>query len=153
MPPRTSRAKTSYETFHFDVDDWSLEYGFHVNPDARPRDPVGRCWESHTLALVGPLRSKTKRKVERVALRLNPDGFHPKEWPASGTAFGGVVGVRHGTMELVAFLPPSSLQAVLTAAAAGKVKSVSLGVASDGKGLALRDLTVLGTTFDSEEDS
>jgi hypothetical protein len=38
--------------------------------------------------LTGPVRNKTKRKIERVDLRFQPRDFDPKDWEAEWKAIG-----------------------------------------------------------------
>ena len=71
--PRTS--KPALEIFRFAVDDWSFGYGLYLNE--KEHKVLGLCWESQTLTLRGPLRSRTK--IERIELAINPRDFKPED--------------------------------------------------------------------------
>lgn len=137
MPGRRRGDQGSSEYFRFAVETWDLDYGFHVNASYDPQDrddPLGGCWERHDLVISGPLRSKTRRRCERVTLNLSPGAVEPKDWKQEWKGFGRVVGVRDGALTGYARLPTGSFHSVVTALAAGKVRGLYLGVSGVVRG-------------------
>jgi hypothetical protein len=126
MPKKPATAR---EYFKFDLSTWLFEYSFHVNADVRKRDPLGACWESHSVVLEGSLCSKTKRKnCQRVRLRLVSSDVTVATWDPKRKGFGSVDGVQQGTLKAMAFLPSASFGSFVTALGAGKVQRCYLGV-------------------------
>lgn len=72
--PRTSTPVP--ELFRFAVEDWSFNYGLTLNE--KPHKILGLCWESHSIALRGPIRSPTKRKLN-IELWIRPRDFKPED--------------------------------------------------------------------------
>lgn len=128
MPRRRAGNERAWEYFRFAVETWDFDYSFRVNVDHGPDDPLGLCWEGHEVIISGPLRSKTRRRCERVTLTLNPEGVKPGDWKPEWRGFGRVVGVRGGALTGYVRLPPSSFQSFMTALAAGKVRGVYVHV-------------------------
>jgi len=122
--PRTSKNEQAWEYFRFAVEAWNLEYSFRVSPDSKPDDPLGICAERCDLIVSGPLRSKTRRRCERVILTVSADGIEPKNWNPKARGFGRVIGVREGALTGWLRIPPASFQAFATALAAGKVRGL-----------------------------
>ena len=126
------------------MDDWSFDYGFHVNVNHRADDPQGLCWEGRDIVLSGALRSKTRRKCERVVLTLSPEEIDTTQWTKEMKGFGSIIGVRDGALIGFARLPSASFRSVLTALAAGKVRGLYLCVddVARGSGIISRLFTI-----------
>lgn len=138
MTTRIDRGST--EHFKFDVGDWKFEYGFHVNIDASPRDPLGMCWEGHYLIVSGPLRSKTKRKkCTTVKVTFMPMDIDPAKWNRERKGFGSVEGVRGGVLVGHAILPSLSFHSFLTTLCAGKVERCYLSLRDVVRGAGVID--------------
>ena len=86
------------ERFHFAIAKWSCDYGVHINRSKQLNDLLGLCWESHSLVLEGPLRSKTRRRVSQVELTISPGLPDPETWKSEWKGFGGVSSVRDGCL-------------------------------------------------------
>jgi hypothetical protein len=147
--PRPLKTST-HESFRFAVDEWTFHYGMHVNSNYRPGDPVGLCWENQNVVIAGKLRSKTKRRCDRVTLNLCPAAVEPEEWKPEWKGFGRVVGVRNGALTARARLPSLSFQRLLTALAAGKVHGAFMSVDDVVRGRGV--ITSFSTTNPDEAD-
>jgi hypothetical protein len=92
MATRSSRGSVTSEVFNFDVADWSYDYGFHLDPTGKSTVAgcLGPCWETNTISIHGPLRSKTRRRIDRVHLQLRPGAPEPESWDMKRRRFGGV---------------------------------------------------------------
>lgn len=131
--PRRPNVPT--ESFTFDVDDWTFDYGFHVDVDAPSSSPLGICWEGHYLRIRGPLRSKTKRRnCSAVMVTFMPGNTDPASWKRDRKGFGSVSGVRGRVLIGHAGLPASSFHSLLTALSAGKVRRCYLGIRDVSRG-------------------
>ena len=117
-----------YELFHFAVGRWWLEYSLHLNREYRAADPLGRCWEHHLLKLAGPLQSKTRRRIERVELWVDPDGRDPSSWKEEWKGFGWIQPVRRGTLTARISLPARSFSSLLVAVAANNIREAYIVV-------------------------
>jgi hypothetical protein len=153
MTTRTNQR--SAEHFKFDVSDWKFEYGFHVNIDAGPRDPLGMCWEGHYLTVSGPLRSKTKRKkCSSVKVTLMPMEIDPAKWSREKKGFGSVEGVRRGVLIGHAVFPSLSFHSFLTALSAGKVERCYLSLRDVVRGAGIIDaLFTLDPKTDEDDET
>jgi hypothetical protein len=129
------RPRDESEVFTFAVEDWSVDYSLHLNSDDQTyfNELLGRCWETHGLALRGPLTSKTRRKIERVVLELVPTDFKPKEVDERVRAIGSVKSVRLGTMTCSVWIPLLSFNTLLAAATARKIPGAQLTVEEMGR--------------------
>lgn len=140
MPRRRQRKKSPPETFRFAVEDWSLTYGLHFH---EKKSALGRCWERQWVTLTGALRSKTKRKIERMELDILARKFDPEEAKDHWNAIGAVKSVGHGTLAALVWVPVTSFHTVLVAVAAGKVKGIYFSVYQMGPGSGvIRDFTI-----------
>jgi len=122
--PRTKRPPP--ELFRFAVENWEVGYGLHLNH--KVHDILGLCWQHHDLLLGGGVRNKTKRKIERVNLRLEPRDFDPKDWKPDWKAIGVITGVQRRTIEASIKIPTVAFQSLLTATAAGKVRGIDISI-------------------------
>ena len=122
--PRIS--KPTAELFRFAVDNWSFNYGLTLNE--KPHKILGLCWESHSIALRGPIRSPTKRKLDRIELWIRPRDFKAEEVKAEQKWIGALHGINGRTMNAFVHVPAMAFQALLTAVAAGKVKGADLSI-------------------------
>jgi hypothetical protein len=129
--PRHPRIKD--EDFRCAVESWSFDYGLFLND--RPRDVLGRCWESLYIVLRGRLLSKTRRRIERVELTLDPRGVEPESWKEGWRGFGSVSTVSRGTLQAFVHLPMHAFQAVFLAVVAGKLAGVEFVVRPNGRRL------------------
>jgi hypothetical protein len=135
-----AREISNREHFKVDLSEWRFDYGFHVNADAGPRDPLGVCWEGHYVILKGPLRSKTKRKkCLGVKLTLSPRPIVPKDWDPCRKGFGSIQGVRGGWLTGQAVLPTESFHSLLTALTAGKVQRFYVSIRDVERGAGVID--------------
>jgi hypothetical protein len=127
MPRRSITANTA-EAFTFAVDDWTFGYDMYVNTNPALYDLLGHAGETLQVVISGRLLSKTRRRCRAVILTLRPGAVDPKEWKSEWRSFGRVTGVRRGSLMAYARVPSGSLQSVLTALSAGKVRRASISV-------------------------
>ncbi len=118
---RASRRKLAYEVFQLAVEDWSFGYSFRVAPDGCEQEYQPICSEYAKVTVTVPLISRTKRRIERVALDFRPESVSPTEWKPEWHRFGAVVGVRHRVLSAFVRIPPRAYQNLLLALSAKKV--------------------------------
>jgi len=120
------------EHFRFDVRHWSFDYSMRLDPDWKSGDILSRSWEQPWLELRGPLRSRTKRRIRTISLRLDPSGIPPEEWKPEVRGFGTVLGKRCGVMDVLVPLPPQTFQTLFLATSVGRIREVSLSIDFEG---------------------
>lgn len=125
--PRGGKKQTA-EHFTFEVETWSYDYGLHINAAPGVRKYLGLCSETNAITLRGALRSRTRRRVVNVQLRLDPGGHGPHTWKEEWKGLGAVTSIGGGTMEAFLRVPTSSLQAILTAIGFGKIRFATIKV-------------------------
>jgi hypothetical protein len=126
---RQARKKhQSSEHFTFEVANWSYDYGLHINRAAGLRKYMGLCWETNCVVLRGALRSPTRRRIDRVQLRLDPGGRDPATWKEEWKGFGAATSIRGGVIEAFLSVPTPSFQTLLVAIGLGKVRFVTFNV-------------------------
>jgi len=137
------RQVDSAEDFRFSLEDWALQYGLHVNRHRTIVEHLGLCWETHGLDLCGPLCSRTRRKIERVKLSVNPGGRDPTQWKEEWTNFGAVHSVGNRTLCAVVWIPTASFHSLMLALVGNRVAGASIAVTFTGRGAGgVHDFTV-----------
>lgn len=133
------------------MSEWDFYYGLHTNRSPDLEHLLGKCWDSSEVLAVGPLRSKTRRKVTRVELRVSGDGRRPADF-GEKVWFGCVKGIRNGLLDATVCLSPQAFQSVLTAFAADKVTTIALAADFDADGRPLHHFSVSGEPYKAEGD-
>ena len=146
------RRQDTRERFHFDIADWSLEYGMHIDPNHRPKDTFRRCWETHAVFVNGPLRSRTHRRVQKVELRVYPTELKVDTWPTTSNGFGSVIRIRGGLLEALVQIPEASFPSVFLGLVAGKIASISFTAEFGDKRRRIQDLYTYREPFNPDED-
>jgi hypothetical protein len=156
MPPAhvSKKILVTTETFNFDVTEWTFDYGFHLDPTGRAavKGFLGPCWETNAINVRGPLQSKTKRRIERIQLRISPGAPEAESWDMARTRFGGVSPPRQGTLAGVVQLPTPSFLSLMMALGAGKVGSICITVDRVAAKDAITSFSTRDPAADSEDE-
>ena len=128
MPGKKTRQKETLELLYFTIDDWFREYRFGINRHPWELSP-GHFDEHDSFVVVGGLRNKTGRKIDRGELHLLASTVSRSEWSDETERIGNAW-IEDGKLCCSAWIPADAFHSLAPAFAANKIKEMTFTVSN-----------------------